>query len=116
MNKQPRENIVGATVEAVEKVKAVAKDTTSKVTTCAKECAGKVQFKAKGLSGTVKTMSGNVANKGRGFAYKALTGLCESKWLKVTEGAIVGALNRVVGDRSGPVKEDSTAAREETII
>lgn len=116
MENQPKENIIGATVETIEKVKVVAKDTTEKVTTCAKDCASTVQSKAKEVSGAVKKKSDSIARKGRGFAYKALTGLCGARWLQASEHAIVGALDKITGDRSGPVDEQSTAAREETVI
>jgi len=106
---QTKEKIVGATVETVEKFKTVAKDTTTKVTNCAKECADKVHAKAHEVSGVV-------SRKGRSLTHKALNGICEMKWLAAAEHAIVGALNRVTTDPNGPVNEESTAAREETVI
>jgi hypothetical protein len=74
--------------QAKDNVVNLAKDTADKVVDCAKDCASKVQSKAQETASVV-------SKTGKGWAYKALTGICENKWLARAEGVIVGALNRV---------------------
>ena len=73
---QPKENIVGATVEACAKVREVTK-----------ACASQVHEKA------------------HSWSYKALTGICASKWLGKAEGTVVGALNAITGHHKEEPKE-----------